>query len=367
MTVPSPTPTKDASNARLLRIAIWVAIGALIAAAVVCVIMVLVGSANGIIGRAFLTILLLAAFAGVALLDAHLAPRRPVWFALLSMVVWVVTLLIGAVMIWLPERSFSVGGFSYNPGPTRFFAFLFIVLILQLAVLHVRLYTKALARRRTPFTNIVGWVTLVLVGLLAIMLVFPLMLNEWIEYHDIYWRLTVAVAILAAVGTALVPLVNALFAPRAPRVVPVATGWPTYADARTPLPVLPDGTPDWNAYYTGYPTVAAPALPPAAQGQGWPAPQQAWAPPAPEQHWAPPAAGQQWPAPAPGQPNYPGEPPLPPQHPVPGHPPAPAEPSPVPPAPGPPQAPPQAPQPPQDQPPVSGQPGYPPPPPLPPQ
>ena len=42
----------------LLRWAIWVAIGALILAAIVCVIWVLVGPDNDIIGRAFLTILL---------------------------------------------------------------------------------------------------------------------------------------------------------------------------------------------------------------------------------------------------------------------------------------------------------------------
>ena len=84
MTVPDPYATApyepaqparaDNSMSPLLRAAIWVAIGALIAAAIVCVIWVLVGSQNGIVGRAFLTILLLAGFAGVAILDAHLAP-----------------------------------------------------------------------------------------------------------------------------------------------------------------------------------------------------------------------------------------------------------------------------------------------------
>ena len=38
--------------------------------------------------------------------------------------------------------------------------------------------------------------------------------------------------------------------------------WPVYADGVTPLPILPDGSPDWNAYYTGYPTAQqAPAYP----------------------------------------------------------------------------------------------------------
>ena len=70
------TPT-DVSSSKLIRIAIWVAIGALIAAALVCVVWVLVGPSNDVIGRAFLTIFLLAAFAGVTILEARLAPRRP--------------------------------------------------------------------------------------------------------------------------------------------------------------------------------------------------------------------------------------------------------------------------------------------------
>ncbi|WP_431778695.1 hypothetical protein [Microbacterium aurantiacum] len=223
----------DAQTSPLLRAAIWVAIGALIAAALVCVVWVLIGEQNGIVGRAFLTILLLAGFAGVAILDAHLAPRRPAWFALASMATWIVTLLIGAVMIWMPER-YSWSGFG------RFLQFLFIVLILQLALLHVRLYMKALERYVTRFTQIVAFTTIGLVALLAILLIIPLMLSEWVDFADIYWRIVVATAILAAVGTALLPLVNALFAPRRPR--------PVAAAAPAPAPGYPGGP----AYGAGF-------------------------------------------------------------------------------------------------------------------
>ncbi|MET0303660.1 MAG: hypothetical protein ABW040_06395, partial [Microbacteriaceae bacterium] len=100
MSVPDPhavESSRSAGSSPLIRAAIWVAIGALIAAAVVCVVRVFVGSQDGIVGKAFLTILLLVAFSGAGILDAHLAPRRPAWFALASMVGWVVLLLIGAV------------------------------------------------------------------------------------------------------------------------------------------------------------------------------------------------------------------------------------------------------------------------------
>lgn len=312
-------PQTDVSNSKLLRAAMWVAIGALIAAALVCVIWVLIGSQNGLIGRAFLTILLLAGFAAAAILDARLASRRPAWFALTSMVVWVVTLLIGAFLIWMPERRLDY----FDRGVARFMSFLLIVLILQLALLHLRLFTKAIARRRTPFTTLVGYLTVGLVAILTVMLVLPLMLSEWLNFHEIYWRIVVAVTILAAVGTALVPLMNTLFAPRRPRVPQPPPGWPTYADGVTPLPVLPDGTPDWNAYYTGYPTYAGyptPQAPASVPPRQWVQPGQPQPPqsqpgqfrPAQPQPVAPqPVMPQTQQGPPPGWQGYPPPPPPP--------------------------------------------------------
>ena len=264
MTVPDPRaaaqPPADAPVSSLLRAAIWVAIGALIAAAIVCVVWVLAGSQNGIVGRAFLTILLLAGFAGVAILDAHLAPRRPAWFALASMASWVIALLLGAVLIWMPER-YPWGGY------TRFMQFLLIVLVLQLVLLHLRLYTKAFRRYVTTFTQTVAVVTIALVVGLAALVIVPLVVGEFVDFTDLYWRIVVAVAILAAVGTALIPLVNVLFAPKKVRSAtaygvpasqqPALLPWPTYVDGFTPLPILPDGSPDWHAYYTGIPSPGA--------------------------------------------------------------------------------------------------------------
>ena len=306
MTVPDPraeAATSDSSSSSLVRAAIWVSIGALIAAAIVCVVWVLVGTQNGIIGRAFLTILLLAGFAGVAIIDAHLASRRPAWFALASMLTWVVSLLIGAFLIWLPER------YEWS-GYTRFVQFLLIVLILQLTLLHIRLYTKAYLRHVTVFTQIIAIVTITLVIVLAVMLVLPLMIGEWVEFADLYWRFVVAVTILAAVGTALIPLLNVLFAPKKPRperptpraASPALQPWPTYADGVTPLPIMPDGSPDWNAYYTGYPSQISQAIAPVAP----------MAAPAPWQEH-PPAKPESQTTQRSGYEGYPPPPPLPPR------------------------------------------------------
>ncbi|MCK6080196.1 hypothetical protein KZX37_06120 [Microbacterium sp. EYE_5] len=354
-------PITAPRSSKIFRAAIWVAIGALIAAALVCVVWVIVGDSNGIVERAFMTILLLAGFAGIAILESSLAARRPAWFALASMVSWVLALLVGAFLIWMPEDDDAFG-----VGIQRFFTFLLIVLILQGALLHIRLFAKAYARHQTTFTSIVTYVTMGLVVILALMLVLALMLAEFVEFRDIYWRVVVSLAILAAVGTALVPLVNALFAPKRPRpaVSPYSDAqyapqpaqgsasqgagaqayaqpahgqpdyghhaypqqapaqpqaWPTYADGRTPLPVMPDGSPDWNAYYTGWPTypqqpygaAGAPhaSQPPVATSASAPEP-----PAAPQDPPAAPGAPER---PAPPVPPLPGTPDVPPAPPVP--------------------------------------------------
>lgn len=310
-----PALVEKKNMSLLIRGAIWIAIGALIAAALVCVVWVLVGDQDGLIGRAFLTILLLAAFAGIAILEAGLAPNRPDWLALSSMVSWIVALLVGAVKIWLPEDD------QFFTGAERFFQLLLVVGILQLALLHVRLFTPAAQRHVTTFTRIIYIATIVFLGGLVAMLIFFLTFPNTFDYGELYWRIVVALTILAAVGTTLIPLLNALFAPRKPASaraavahgVAAAPAWPTYADGRTPLPVLPDGSPDWNAYYTGHPSAQPPqapqqALPAAPAPQPFPvAPFPASTDPYSQAQPAPPVP------PAPGAPAaYPAAPPAPP-------------------------------------------------------
>lgn len=284
-------PTSSPQSNKILRATIWVAIGALIAAALVCVVWVLIGDSNGIVGKAFLTILLLAGFAGVSIAESNMAQNRPTWLALTSMISWVLILLVGAFLIWMPTSGY------FGAGAERVFKFIVIALIIQGALLHARLFLKAFQRHQTTFTSIVTYVTIGLVVILMVMLVLPLMTDEFVTYRPLYWRVVVALAILSAVGTALLPLVNALFAPKRPRPrlaapygaapygaapygsapLPVAAPaapaqppapapapapaasapWPTFADGVTPLPVFPDGSPDWNAYYTGHPSSGA--------------------------------------------------------------------------------------------------------------
>lgn len=262
-------------TSNLRRASLWIAIVALIAAAIICVAWVMLDTQGGVIGRAFLTVLLFAVFALIALGEANMSDSRPSWLVVASMISWVVVLIAGALLIWMPAPEF----FEIN-GTQRFFHFLLITLIIQATVLYARLYVPVHRRYPIAFNVAATYVTTVMAVALAAMLVVPLVTFEWFEFMDLYWRIVVSLAILVALGTAIVPLVNALFAPKVKRPRPQPQGWPTYPDGRTPLPVARDGQPDWYAYYSGnVPPQAAfpvPGYPPAGY------PQQAQAPAYPQ-------------------------------------------------------------------------------------
>ncbi|MGO3885642.1 MAG: hypothetical protein ACTJHU_05025, partial [Mycetocola sp.] len=273
------------------RIAVWVAIGAIIASALVCVIWVILGdSGSGIIPRAFLTVVLLAGFSGVALYDASAAGRRRQWLSLLSLAGWVIILVLAMVKIWSPMQWYSP-----DNGVLRFFELVGIVLVIRLAILFVQLFTKLLVNPADRFARIDGSITIGLVGLLAVLLLVPLVFTGFI-YHDVYYRLVVGIAILATVGTVLVPLFRLLNGGPAagvtagtvsltaegypaqgqqlrgqsaqggyvsgtdrsrqqtshlPSSIPTQYGWPLFVDGVTPLPVLANGSPDLDAFHTG--------------------------------------------------------------------------------------------------------------------
>lgn len=278
---------------KLVRGAIYIAIGALVLAAVVCVVWVFIPDQGDLIGRAFLTVLLLSGFSGAVLLDANLANRRADWLVLASTASWVVVLLVGAFKIWAPRGEEET--FAWEA--VRLWELLLVIGLVQLALLHQRLHWRSHARYVTGLTRTIAIVTTVFLIALVGMLTFYFAVPHLIHFSDWYWRVTVALAILASVGTLLVPLLNALFAPRpvrpmvpsfpasgapgAPSGQPAAAGgrqpWPVFPDGRTPLPYLPNGQPDFAAAQTGVPSPGAQfwgASPQPAPAQPAPVPQQ---------------------------------------------------------------------------------------------
>lgn len=236
----------------LLRGVMWVAIGALIAGAILCVFWVLLSPEGDVIPKAFLTILALAAFAGMSLMDAQLAPGRTSWLVLVSMMSWVLVLLCALTLIWVPADDLFV--------VAKVWYFILIVLFVQLTVLHQRIVWRAHNRHVTGFTRTLTVITSAFVVALLFMALVPLTLPTYFDYPDMYGRIMVSLAILGAVGTALIPLITAMFGPKrvaahveAARSLP----WPTYRDGVTPLPMLLDGQPDFDALRTGVPSPGA--------------------------------------------------------------------------------------------------------------
>ncbi|WP_105566246.1 hypothetical protein [Microbacterium halophytorum] len=294
-------PTQGMS--KLVRGAIYIAIGALVLAALVCVAWVFVPDQGDLIGRAFLTVLLLSGFSGAVLLDANLASRRPDWLALASTVSWIVALIVGAFKIWVPRGADE--GFAWEA--IRVWELILVVGLLQLALLHQRLYWKAHARYVTGMTRAVAIVTTALLVALVGMLSFYLAVPHLFDYDDWYWRVVVSVAILASVGTLILPLINALFAPRPPRPQPAP--YPAQGGYPQPYPQqYAQGGAPYGAQPYGYPT-QPPAQPVPPQAAAHPAQQSAPVPPAAAQP-APPAAAAQ-PAPAVPQPAQDGRQPWP--------------------------------------------------------
>lgn len=274
-----PVASEDRNDGMppLLRGAMWVAICALIAAAVLCVIWVLLSPEGDVIPKAFLTIILLAGFAGVALLDAHLASGRAGWVVPASMAAWVVALLCGLTLVWLPNEDYFA--------PFKVWNFILIVGFLQLVVLHQRLFWRAHKRYVTGFTRTLAIVTTVCVLALLGMALVPLTVMDLIDFPDLYGRIMVALAILSAVGTALIPLITAMFGPKKQRPASGQLPWPTYADGRTPLPMLSNGQPDFAAQQTGVPSPGSQSFGPPPQHT--PNPAAAYPNVAPAQPYAP--------------------------------------------------------------------------------
>lgn len=247
---------------------LWISIGALIFTALISVGLVLFSSETQVIGKAFLTVFLLAGFSGIIVLLTKTSEKQNPYVALVSMFSWILILLIGVIKIWW-DLNREDEYYYYLSILGEFIQFILIVATVQLTVLHFSLYTKLFFGVKNKFHQITGAVTVFIVFLVALMIIVPLVLTQY-EYSGFYWRTVVALSILGAVGTTLLPLVNALTkttskkplnektlpvslhnTPQVQEFIPVPQGWPVFYDGKTPLPILFDGSPDYQAFYSG--------------------------------------------------------------------------------------------------------------------
>ena len=186
----------------------------------------------------------------------------------------------------------------------NFWGWIWLVIIARFALLHAHLLLNIHRKYVTPILQLTAKFTMVLIVIFALLLSLPTLLTE-LDYTETYWRATGAIFILDVLGTVLIPLSYALFGPKsqsrkpiyqpappelqpdvvhsenpnlsgwqAPQMVPTPVAapdpslgnqippvgsvkfeappvvsrrlaWPRYEDG-SPLPVLPDGTPDFS-------------------------------------------------------------------------------------------------------------------------
>lgn len=231
-----------------------------------------------------------------------------VFVSLYLLIAGILKVWVPAIIYAQPTDNFYAGA-SYEYGTYNivedFWHWIWLVIIARFALLHAHLLLNIHRKYVTPILQLTAKITIGLIVLFAILLTLPTLLTQF-DYTETYWRFTGAVFILDVLGTVLIPLSYALFGPKsqsqmqpvysptttklqagavppanvpssawgAPSVPPVVqtapvepagdnspTGsvmfeappvasrklaWPRYEDG-TPLPVLPDGTPDFSA------------------------------------------------------------------------------------------------------------------------
>ncbi|MCM3655745.1 hypothetical protein M3147_00595 [Agromyces mediolanus] len=324
-TIPGSEPSAPGSaplqRSRTAKVALWLSIGMLVAAALLGGFFIIVGDQANVAGRAWLTMLLVAVFAGTVLLDTTIADGPNRWYLAASTIVNVVLVAIGLMKVWngwlQPADTADPGVWAAQMG--RFIA---VVILLRLALLLTQLYgLHFVARAKKTATRISGIVTLIFVWATALVLSIPSAFPEP-DWPDWWWRTAGATSLIAVVA-AVIPLILRAFEPREARPTPPANvqagyGQPGYGQPGYGQPGYGQpgyGQPGYGQPGYGQPT-AQPGPPPPPPGYGQPTP-----PP-------PPGYGQPTPPPPPGYAQ--------PAPPAPGQPPAPQPPAPQPPAPQPP-------------------------------
>lgn len=254
------------------RLALWLAVGLLIAAALMGGFFIIFGDQSNVGGRAWLTLLLVGIFALTTLFDASVSDGPNRWYLAASTITNTVIVGIGLLKIWNGwlQPADTADALVWS---TQMFRFFGIIVLLRVALLATQLYSLYfIARATSTPTRVTGILTLaftwVTVLFLAIPAIFPA--PEW---PDWWWRSAGATALFCVV-IAIIPIIIRAFEPKKPK--PAASG-PAYGIVNQQPGYQQQGYPQ-----QGYPQQGYPQQPgyqqPGYQQQGYPQ-QQANRPP----------------------------------------------------------------------------------------
>lgn len=221
-----PTAQSAQPPSRARTWALWLAIGTLVAAALLGGFFIVVGDQAAVAGRAWLTLLLMADFAGAVVLDATIADGPNRWYVPASVIVNVSIVLIGLFKIWNGwlQPANTAEALVWGDQLLRLVA---IIVVVRVALLVTQVYgLHFVSRGRSPITRVSASVSLVFAWLCALFLAIPAAFPQP-HWPDWWWRTSGAMALVAVV-LATIPLIVRAFEPRESRaeeVSPVPHGY----------------------------------------------------------------------------------------------------------------------------------------------
>jgi len=337
-----PRPTR--------RWAMWLTIGVLLGAALLGGVFIVVGDQANVAGRAWLTLAVVACFAGTVLLDTSLGTGRNRWYLSASTALNAVLVALALLKTWngwlQPADTADAGVWSAQAG-----RFLLVVLLVRaaLALTQVAL-PSAVLRTGSPVTRGSARAAVVLLWVTTLLLALPPSFPE-ATWPGWWWRSAGAVALVMLVTATIPVVVRAFDRGDQPREAPAVHGYGPPAGPGAPGPAAPGGGYPPAPYPPGaYPPGAYPPAPqggvppygaapygsaPYGQGPGGPVPGPVPGGPVPGGPYAAPGGPGAWQPPQGQAPPPPQGPPPPPQAPqVPPQAPQPPPPAPQGPPPG---------------------------------
>lgn len=238
----SATPPQP-KRSRAATFSLYLVVGTLLAAAVLGAILIIVGDQANVAGRAWLTLVLVAAFAGAVAIDSVAARGPNRWYLGTSTILNVVLVAVGLNKLW---NGWLQPADTADPlvWIVQIWAFVLVVVLLRLALLVTQLYWHFFVSRSTiALTRVTGIVALVLAWITALVLAIPLSFPE-ADWADWWWRIAGATSLVAIVAL-VVPVVVRAFEPKQPRPVapPVAQQPVAMYDPRSGQYYVPESSP----------------------------------------------------------------------------------------------------------------------------
>jgi hypothetical protein len=209
--VTESTPRRNRSG----RLALWLAVGLLIAAALLGGFFIIFGDQSNVGGRAWLTLLLVGVFALTTLFDASVSNGPNRWYLAASTITNTILVAIGLLKIWNGwlQPADTADPFIWTIQMFRYFA---VIVLIRLALLATQLYTPhVIARAKSTAIKVSGILTLAFIWLTVLFLAIPAMFPE-ADWPDWWWRSAGATALFGVV-VAIIPIVIRAFEPKAPK------------------------------------------------------------------------------------------------------------------------------------------------------